>query len=561
MADQALAQASGQPGRLRQSEIEILHEASDAVATHSLDNEALMDALARVVREIVDYELYALLIPDEDGELRVAHSVGYSEELVRTLRIPMDQGLTGRAARTMRTVCVDDVTRDPTYVRAIDSVRSEVAVPLVARGRVVAVLDLQSAHVNAFGRQVSDLLALVSSRFSLALDVAQLYQMQAQQHSTLRTLQEIAQEFSQILHLDDLLRKIATLVRTLISYDVLAIYLKDPTQALLRHYFGVKFEERVRWRDIRVGEGLVGSAASTNQPVLVAETDHDPRYIASVPGIRSEVAVPLLLKNELIGVLDLESVRPACFRTEDVDTLTLLAPQIAAAIENARLYEEKARNEARLEHDLVAARAMQRHLLPEGLLSGPGIEIAARNEPATEVSGDFYDFFYHGKDVGILNGDVSGKGAAAALYAALASGLIRSAATEGLAPGELLGRINDSLADRKIEAKFLAAFVARWQAAQRTLRVSGAGMPFPFVLTKGELIRIPLKGIPLGLFYGTEYEESTLVLEPGDFAVSVSDGFNDSYNRRGESYGEDHVARVLLDHRGRWTIHRRLPPN
>ena len=549
MADKTLAAAPSNAPPERVAEIGILLEASDAAATHSLDFDALMKALAALVRKIVDYELYSVLIPNSDGELEIAHSVGYSDDLVQSLRIPIGEGLTGRAVLTMATVRVDDVNLEPGYLRVVQSVRSELAVPLIARGRVVAVLDLQSVDPNAFDSRVSDLLELVSSRFSLAIDVAQLYHAQAKQHSTLRMLHRVAQEFSQILKLEDLLQKISTRVRRLIRYDVLAIYLTDSKRPLLRHYFGVKFQERVRWRDIWFTEGLVGEAARTRQPVLVRETSQDPRYIASMPGIRSEVAIPLLLKNQLIGVLDLESVQPGRFGSEDLRTLTMLAPQIASAIENARLYEEKALSEARMASDLVAARALQSLLLPEGSQQGPGLEIAARNEPAALVSGDFYDFYHRGQSFGVLNGDVSGKGAAAALYAALASGLLRSAADAGLAPEETLAHINESLVDRKIEARFLAAFLADWNAPLRRLTMAGAGMPFPFVCRDGRIERVRIEGVPLGLFRNIEYDAVELDLEPGDFAVTVSDGFPDSLNSEGEAYGEDRLLEVIATHR------------
>ncbi|MDE0123585.1 MAG: SpoIIE family protein phosphatase [Bryobacterales bacterium] len=530
--------------------IAILLEASEAAAANTLNVDSLMSELCRLVRKIIDFELYSVLVPGDAGELRIAHSFGYAPEVVRGLRVKPGEGLTGRAAKSLTTVRADDVRREPDYVQVVDSVRSELAVPLVARDRLVAVLDLQSADVGAFDSRVSDLLELVASRFSLALDVAQLYHSQAEQHSILTTLRQIAHEFSSILDLGDLLQEISTLVRTLIRYDVLAIYLKAPKQSLLRHYFGVKFQERVQWRDIEVGEGLVGSAAQTLEPVLVADTSMDPRYIASMPGIRSEVAVPLILKNQLIGVLDLECVRIGALTNRDMNTLMLLAPQISAAIENARLYEETARNKARLERDLVAARALQSHMLPVGSLSGPGIEIVARNEPAAVVSGDFYDFYERDHAIGVLNVDVSGKGAAAALYAALASGLFRTAADSGLSPGETLGRVNNSLHDRKIETRFLTAHVLAWDALRGRLVMSGAGMPFPYVCRGGALETVRLEGLPLGLFRDIRYDEVTLDLGPGDSVVTLSDGFSESLNERGESYGDERLGDVL---RGTWS--------
>lgn len=537
--------APAQPSRSPSSRLAILLEASEAAAANTLDFDALLDALSRLVQKFVDLELYSVLVPNEDGELRIAHSVGYPPELVRDLRVPPGRGLTGRAAQSMATVRVDDVSREPDYMRALDCVRSELAVPLVARGRLVAVLDLQSGDENAFDTRVSDMVELVASRFSLALDVAQLYHAQAKQHSILTTLQKIAHEFSSILDLGDLLQKISTLVRTLIRYDVLAIYLKDAQRPLLRHYFGVKFQERVRWRDIEIGQGLVGTAAGSREPVLVGDTGGDPRYIASIPGIRSEVTVPLILKNELIGVLDLQCVQRDAFSKRNMNTLMLLAPQISAAIENARLYEETVHNKARLERDLVAARALQRHLLPVGLLRGPGIEIAAGNEPASVVSGDFYDFYDRQDLIGVLNGDVSGKGAAAALYAALANGLFRTATKSSLSPGETLLQVNNSLCDHKFNTRFLAAHFLTWDASQSRLVIAGAGMPFPYVFRNGNLEAVRVEGVPLGMFRDTRYDEVTLDLAPGDFLVTLSDGFSESLNERGESYGDQRLGDVL----------------
>ena len=307
----------------------------------------------------------------------------------------------------------------------------------------------------------------------------------------------------------------------------------------------MKFRERVRWGDIAVGDGLVGTAAASGQPVLVADTSTDPRYIESLAGIRSEVAVPLVLKGEVIGVLDLESLAPSRFSKEDLATLVLLAPQVAATIENARLYEEKERNEARLAGDLAAARALQSHLLPDGCLRVEGLDIAARNDPAAVVSGDFYDFYLHDGMIGILNGDVSGKGAAAALYAALAGGLLRSAARANLSPRATLSSVNEALVDCGVGATFLAATYAKWHPGQRLLVLSGAGLPYPYIYRNSKMSRVELSGIPLGLFRDASYEDVKLAMQPGDLVVSVSDGFTESLGERDEEYGEKRLLKIL----------------
>ena len=528
--------------------IAILLEASEVAAGNTLDLDALLRELAILVRKVADYQLFAVLLPTDNGDLCIRHAIGYRDELVNTLRVPIGEGITGTAAAQLKTVFDGDVSSNPAYLRAVDAVRSEIAVPLVARGRLVAVLDLQSAEPDAFGEHERSLLELIASRFSLAIDVAQLYQAQTLQNSTLQTLTEIAQEFSQILQLDELLGKISSSVRTLVRYDVFAIYLRENDSDILRHYFGVRFDERVRWNDIEIGKGLIGQAAQLRQPVLVDDTQKDPRYIASADGIRSEVAIPLILKGEVLGVLDFESEEIGKFTRAHVRTLSLLAPQIAAAIENAKLYEERARNEERMERDLSAARVLQRHLLPRGKRRYPGINVAARNDPASEVSGDFFDFYVSDTSFGILNGDVSGKGAAAALYAALVSGVMRNMATASRTPADVLRGVNAVLLSRKIEARFLAAIYCLWIPDEMRLIVAGAGQPRPIVSRGGKVEVLPLEGIPLGLFPDVVYDEISLDLKAGDTFVMVSDGFNESASADGSEYGDERVLEIINGH-------------
>ncbi len=481
---------------------------------------------------------------DSDDTLAIRYSIGYRPDLVRTLRVRPGEGITGHAAQTLETVVVDDVRLDPRYLDAVDAVRSEIAVPLVARGKLVGVIDLQSPAAAAFGDQERGLLELIASRFSLAIDAAQLHLQTVRQNATFRTLADIAQEFSQILNLEALLNQISSLVRLLVQYDAFSIYLCEGD--LLKHYFGVRFDERVQWQSMPRGEGIVGAAAASRKAVLVHDTSREERYVAAIEGIRSEVAVPLILKNQVIGVVDLESDRVGWFNEDHVRMLSLLAPQIAAAIENARLYEQVANNERRLQENLTAARELQRHLLPAGRPEFEGIEVAAGNLPAAEVSGDLYDFHsFPGECFGALSGDVSGKGAAAALYAALTSGLIRNLANENHRPSKLLGAMNRALLGRKIEGRYLVALYAHWRPAAHEMIVANAGHPHPIVRRGGRVESIDISGTPLGLFDGGEYDEVTFKMAPGDLLITASDGVSEAENPAGEAYGEERLIALV----------------
>ena len=532
--------------------LEILVEASDIAAGHTLNLDELLQALADLIRKVIDYQFFAVLLSTEKGDaLRIRFSVGYGEDLVRSLRIGIGEGITGTAAQQLKPVIVNDVSRDSRYIPAVDNVRSEMAVPLIARGKIVGVIDLQSPEVNAFSDHQQNVLELIGSRFSLAIDAARLYRATLRQNRTLRTLTEIAQEFSQILRLEGLLSKVSSSVRGQIPYDAFSVLLLDSEAEELKHYYGVRFDERVQWESIPPGKGIVVAAAHSGQPVLVRDTKRDPRYVELVGGIRSELAVPLIAKDEVIGVLNLESKRVGAFSKAHLQLLSLLAPWVATAIENARLYEQVRRNEERMERDLTAARELQKHMLAESCPSCQGLEIAARNEAATEVTGDLYEFFpFDDGVVGILLGDVSGKGAAAALYGALFSGLVRNLVGPERSPAQLLSAANDALLARKIETRYLTALYAVWHRETRTLRLANAGQPRPFLLRRGQQHMLAVTGIPLGLLPGSKYEDLKLTLSPGDTLVLFSDGITDSEDVTRKQYGDERLPRILERHAG-----------
>src|SRR6202023_2839142 len=171
---------------------------------------------------------------------------------------------------------------------------------------------------------------------------------------------------------------------------------------------------------------IVGAAATEKAAVLVPDVSKDPRYVMANPETKSELAVPLIYKDKVIGVPDLEHPRRGFFSEDHKRTITTLAAQVAIALENARLYEQIARQERRLERDLSLARELQFRLLPHSLPKLPHLEVAAKFAPARAIGGDLYDFVNYSLDqMGIVIGDVSGKGAPAAIYAALVSGILR----------------------------------------------------------------------------------------------------------------------------------------
>src|SRR5579863_3105931 len=392
-----------------------------AATSETLDLERILANVASAVKGVVPYDLFAILLYSERrGGLTIRYAIGHRDEIIRSLILPLGEGITGIAASTRQPVLVDDVRSDSRYLSALDAVQSELAVPMLARGKLVGVIDVQSTRLNAYREQDRSLLQLIAGRVAVAIDNARLYRRVDRQNKTLKTLSHLSQEFSSILDLDELLGKIAVTIHALVAFEAFSILLLDAERKVLTHRFSERYDQRVAIDNIPLGKGITGAAAMAREIVRAADTAADPRYIASHPDMRSEIAVPLIVQDRVVGVMDLEAERVGYFTEDHSRLLALLAPQIASSVENARLYQELAKREQNLDFDLKAARNLQSVLLLREAPKIKGLDIAIRLKPAREITGDVYDVFEHGSDYAVFTfGDVSGKGAAAALYGAM----------------------------------------------------------------------------------------------------------------------------------------------
>jgi sigma-B regulation protein RsbU (phosphoserine phosphatase) len=547
----ASARKGGVRFRERAELLDFLLEVS-AATSETLDLDQLLGNVARIVKEVIPHDLFAILLYNERlGGLRIRYSIGHRAEITANLVIALGEGLTGVAAATRQPVLVNDVRADSRYLVALDAVRAELTVPMVARGKLVGVIDVQSTRLNAFSEQDRALLTLIASRVAVSIDNARLYRRVERQNRTQRVLAHLSHEFSSILDLDELLGKIAGTIRALITFDAFSIFLVDREHNLLHRRFSQRWDQLLSLENLELGKGITGAAVEAREPIRVDDTAVDKRYIATHPDIRSEVAVPLILRDRVIGVLDLESARLAFFTDEHVRALSLLAPQIASSVENARLYEELGQREQRMEEDLKAARKLQAVLLPREAPDILGLEIGIRSRPAREISGDLFDFFEPGEENALIAfGDVSGKGAAAALYGALVSGLLRILAPRRRSPTQLMRSLNEALLERKVDAQYVTLLLALWDARAKTLTVANAGSLPPLICRNGEFLDPKIEGVPLGLLEDQEYDQVTITLKRDDTVLLYSDGIEDQLRDKEEDFGRTRLSETVLGHCG-----------
>jgi phosphoserine phosphatase RsbU/P len=540
--------------RVEPLQVDFLHKLADALNT-TLDLNTLMHRVADLVRAVIDYRIFAILLINERSEdLRMRFQIGHTTEVER-MRIKLGRGIVGEAALQRKSILVEDVSKVENYIVANPNVRSELAVPLVVKNKVIGVVDLQSETIGYFTLEHQRLLELVASRMAIAVENARLYTRVSRQAQTLGVLNEISREITSILDPDDLLERIAHLLKRVIDFQMFSILLWNDRTQLFEHRFSSRFGERVtRERTIAPGEGLIGTSAQLREPILAPDVRKDSRYIEANPEVRSELAVPLVYKGEVIGVLDLEHTRVNYYNEDHQRTLSTLASQVAISIANARLYQRIHEEEQRMERDLEMARQVQLRLMPSRPPKLERAEIAAQFVAARSIGGDVYDYLDYGPGrTALAVGDVSGKAAPAALYAALVSGILRSLAPQHLSPATMLAALNDQLQERKLDSQYVTMLMAVWDDSNQTLQIANAGSVQPLFVaanpadtTQPPAVRtIQAEGFPLGLFPNAEYEEFTLSTRPGDLIVFFSDGIVDAVNATGEMFGDERLTRLL----------------
>ena len=532
--------------RVEAADVAYITQMADALNT-TLDLQTLLNRTSELVRSVIPYRIFAiLLLNDRTHELRMRFQIGHSQQTER-LRIPMGQGVIGQVALTRTPMLLNDVSKSKHYIAANPDVRSELAVPLIAKNRLIGVMDIESEQANYFRPEHLRLLTLTASRIAQAIENARLYARVSRQAQTLTVLNEIAAELTSILDLDALLERIGQLLRRLIDYQMFTIMLLDAKGEILITRYSWRFGyAHVPSRRIPITSGLVGAAVREWRLINVPDVRKDSRYLPMNPETKSELIAPLFYKGRVIGVLDLEHTKVGFFNEEHERMLTTLAAQIAIAIENARLYQAVSRQERQLELDIAMAREVQLRLLPPTAPELKNADLAVRFLPARTIGGDLYDFLDYGPGrTAIVLGDVSGKAAPAALFAALASGILRSAALQRPEPAQMLAIMNDAVGERRLESQYVTMLFAIWNDESRTLQVANSGAVQPVFCRSGRSSTVLTEGFPLGLFPNVAYDEFTEQVQPGDAIVFVSDGILDAQNAKEEMYGTERLGRAL----------------
>jgi sigma-B regulation protein RsbU (phosphoserine phosphatase) len=520
-----------------------------------LDLGDLLEKIPNLISQLTQFNVFSVYLLDKERqELAIAYAVGYPEEIVKHFTIKVGQGTVGRAVEEQRTIVIDDVDSDPHYLAVVPGAKSQLSVPLRNKGEVIGALNLLSDKPAAFTERDEWILRQFGAHVAQAIATARLFESEREYAETLETLAEIGREMSAILDPDELLTRLAQLIKRVIDYRIFGIALVDEETQLLELKVTIKFGDDPRaTQPVKMGEGLVGYAALHKEVVLVPDVTKDPRYIDAVPGVRSELVVPLLLKDRCIGVFDLESPEPNAFNKKHVKLLTLLASEAAVAIENARLVDAIKTNEARFEKELRFAQRVQMALLPQELPKRlRGVDVAWHFDPARELGGDLCDFLSPEANMLVVAvGDVSGKGVPAALYSAAIGEMLRGRTfrrrleKQSSTPAGILAGMNRILHERNLEEYYCTLCYAMFEFKKQIVTFANSGLPYPIKCSNGKATQIDMPGVPLGSFGGSQYEDFQVPLAAGDVFVLCSDGISEAFNEEGQEFGAHRVIDVI----------------
>jgi phosphoserine phosphatase RsbU/P len=323
----------------------------------------------------------------------------------------------------------------------------------------------------------------------------------------LLTLQKAAQKISSILDLDQLVDKVVNEIAHSFGCLDSDIYPHNEERgelSLVCAHGCIGCELHGPRHSLKIGKGMVGYVASSGQMHYAPDVRQDPYYIGCEESTLSEVAIPLHVEGELVGVFTTSHPELNAFGPCQLRLLQALCSDVAVAVHNARRFQQEQRQREQMTREAREARVIQQALLPKTSPCIPGFTVSGLSIPVGAVGGDWYDFIPMDKGRwGLVLADVSGKGTAAALLMSATRGMLRSLAEAACTPGEVLTKLNRLLVEDFPAGRFVTMVYVVLDPAKRTLTFANAGHLPPLPRDR-RFSRVPRRGARNSPGTGTE---------------------------------------------------------
>ena len=386
---------------VRTRELEAINAIAAAVS-QSLDLDEILDGALVKTSELMGIEAAGIYLLDErSGSLSIAAQHGLSSRFVEGVnQLEVGEGLSGRVVASGEPIVVKDLSSEPRLTRMVvreEGLRSVAIVPLRTKGKILGTLFAMTYGLHEFTEQHVQLLSSIAHQIGMAIGSAQLFQAEQRRAEQSRVIAQVGRHITSILDIDEILVQVVHLLQGRFHYDHVGIALVEGDEAVYKVGAGPLWENpEYSFKPIRLavgGEGLTGWVAAHGETLLVPDVSSDPRYVPMKGcSTRSELVVPIKLKEQVVGVLDVQSEQLNAFDSSDISVVQSLANQAAIAIENARLFDAEQR---RAEQFRVMSEVGQRMT-----------SILDVDELLTEIVSLIRDTFgYYLVDVALIEGD------------------------------------------------------------------------------------------------------------------------------------------------------------
>lgn len=523
--------ASGELETLRE-EVEIAHALLDLGAVLA-EIGTLEDTLQRAVyavAELFDAERAFAVARVGATRFGVRAATGYDEvglEILERLAAAGELPMVAGALEDRSLVFSEDVLGDGrlTHERAAErNLGAFIAIPLMRGNEVLGGLGVEYPHARRFTPAERSLATGVARQVGAAVGNARRYGL-------LTGLRSFGLRTGAQLRLSRVVEEVVLAARDLLDGDDAIVYMLDANRNVLVPVSGAPGTRE----DIGLDDGVWG-ALHSGRSIFIPEIDVPHDFVCAVA-----TGVPKS-NLEMMGALVVLFRRPFDLGADEAEALRVAAAQAAIAIENAQ----------RFERQQSVARSLQRGLMAVQMPELAGCEVAALYEPAdseADIGGDFFDVFEVDAGVGVVVGDVSGKGAEAAAQTAMAKYMLRAFAMRDPRPSSVLHHLNNALVQSMGEDRFTTVVYALFEPDEQKCEIVSGGHPPPlhYRRAEGDVVDIPLHGSILGAFRDESYASQVLEMQPGDALVAFTDGLVEA--RSGdELYGRSRVKESLARH-------------
>ncbi len=499
----------------------------------------LLESILDVAKTMIEAESSSLLLAEkESGDLIFNIVIGEKGKIIKGERVPSGKGVAGIVAKEGKPLIVNDAQGDSRIFKEIDEksgyeTRNIICVPMIVMEQLVGVLEI----VNSIDRDNFDDMDLEKAKYiaeqaAIAIMNRMLYDDLEKRIDELSALFDVSNAISFASQDDDILQKIIESLAQSLGVDraSICVYCDESKNLILEAATGISdFKPGEIYIDI--DESISGHVFKNSEPLVISNIEEE--LPASLQGTfgdyqsNSFISVPIFYKNKTIGVVNLADKEDrGIFDSFDMRVLSTAGSQIAETYQNVKNIRNQ-EEQRRLAQEIDIAAQIQKRILPVIPLTYGNQRMAAFNEPAKLIGGDFYDF-YPSEDgsYSVLVADISGKGIPAALFMGSVRNILRVEQNLDYHPANLLRNSNRFITQESEYGMFVTVFYAHIDQEKGEITFGSAGHNNQFLVRKdsGEITCLNARGKPLGLLDDQTFEEKTVTYSSGDLLVLFTDG-------------------------------------